>query len=167
MAILVLESVTPARCERSREWISLRLDGMLSTFEAALLDRHLRGCPSCDAFATAATAQTELLRTAPLAAPAPVAIPRRVPHPLRRSASGVAVGVAAAVVAAFTVSGLGSQKQSTAAARTAAAAGPMIVVVAAQSGPSPTSVEVPRLRVQPVSVADLPVHGKFNDPVSL
>jgi hypothetical protein len=140
---------------------------MLSTFEAALLDRHLRGCPSCDAFATAATMQTELLRAAPLIEPVPVAIPQSAPHPLRRSASGIAAGAAAALVAAVTVGGLGSQKQSNEAARSAAASGPMIVVVAARSGPAPTSVEVPRLHVQPASVADLPVHGKFNDPVSL
>jgi hypothetical protein len=140
---------------------------MLSTFEAALLDRHLRGCPSCDAFATAATAQTELLRAAPLLEPTPVTIPRSAPHPLRRSASGVAAGAVAAVVAALTVGGTGPQGPSRAAERNAAAAGPMIVVVAARSGPAPTSVEVPRLHVEPAAVADLPVHGKFNDPVSL
>jgi len=163
--------VTPARCERSREWISLRLDGLLSAFEEALLDRHLAGCASCNAFATAATAQTRLLRAAELEElPVPIVLPRTAPHPLRRSASGLAAAALAAVAAALTVGGggvVGSQQHSAAAERTAAASGPMIVVVAAQSGPAPTSVEVPRLRVQSVSVADLPVHGKFSDPVSL
>jgi len=42
---------------------------MLSTFEAALLDRHLRRCPSCRAFAASAACQTQLLRGAELEQP--------------------------------------------------------------------------------------------------
>lgn len=144
---------------------------MLSSFEEALLDRHLAGCASCNAFATATAAETKLLRAADFEElPAPVVLPRTAPHPLRRSASGLAAAALAAVAAALTVGGggvVGSQQHSAAAERTAAASGPMIVVVAAQSGPAATSVEVPRLRVQSVSVADLPVHGKFSDPVLL
>ena len=70
--------VTPARCERSRQAISLRLDGMLSAFESALLDRHLRGCPSCRSFAIDAEEQTRLLRSALLEQPT-----RSGPGPLR------------------------------------------------------------------------------------
>ena len=61
--------MTSARCERSREAISLRLDGMLSAFESALLDRHLRGCAACRSFAVNADEQTRLLRNAVLEQP--------------------------------------------------------------------------------------------------
>ena len=39
---VVLPPVRPARCDRSRESISLRLDGVLSLFEAALLMTRAR-----------------------------------------------------------------------------------------------------------------------------
>ena len=101
----------------------------------------------------------------------PAVLPWTAPHPLRRSASGLAAAALAAVAAALTVGGGGSsasqQHSGSGRADRLPQSGPMIVVVAAQSGPAPTSVEVPRLRVQSVSVADLPVHGKFSDPVSL
>ena len=42
---------------------------MLSTFESALLDRHLRGCPDCSSFAVDAQEQTRLLRSALLEQP--------------------------------------------------------------------------------------------------
>ena len=42
---------------------------MLSTFESALLDRHLRGCPDCSSFAIDAQEQTRLLRGALLEQP--------------------------------------------------------------------------------------------------
>jgi hypothetical protein len=73
---------------------------MLSSFEEALLDRHLAGCASCNAFATAATAETTLLRAAKLEElPVPIVLPRTAPHPLRRSASGLAAAALAAVAA--------------------------------------------------------------------
>jgi predicted anti-sigma-YlaC factor YlaD len=68
--------VRPARCDRSREAISLRLDGVLSLFESALLERHLRKCADCSDFSAVAAAQTQLLRSAELEQPLrPVAIP--------------------------------------------------------------------------------------------
>ena len=38
---------TPANCERSRAWISMRLDGELSELEQALLGAHLAACAAC------------------------------------------------------------------------------------------------------------------------
>ena len=104
---------------------------MLSSFEEALLDRHLAGCASCNAFATATAAETSLLRAADLEdLPVPVVLPWTAPHPLRRSASGLAAAALAAVAAALTVGGggvVGTQQHSEAVARQAAASGPMIV----------------------------------------
>ena len=52
-------------CERAREWASLELDGELSTFEHALLEGHLEGCPSCRTFSAAIGGLTGALRAAP------------------------------------------------------------------------------------------------------
>lgn len=56
-------------CERAREWSSLRLDGELSELEEALLDKHLEDCAVCEAFDAGLRANSELLRTAPMARP--------------------------------------------------------------------------------------------------
>src|SRR4051812_37540799 len=93
--------VRPARCDRSRESISLRLDGMLSTFEAALLDRHLRRCADCNAFAEAAAAQTHLLRGAAPEQPRRIELPARTASPFRRGAVGALSAVVAAAAAAL------------------------------------------------------------------
>jgi predicted anti-sigma-YlaC factor YlaD len=158
--------VRPARCDRSREAISLRLDGTLSTFEAVLLDRHLRRCGDCRAFADAVTAQTELLRAAELDEPSRhVWIPARR-RPLRRAAAGAltaTAAVAAAAVVALTPSGRDGQTAVTASAHVRTGA-PVLMVVPAH--PSLGMKEtVPRLTMQPASVADGPVHGLFNTPV--
>ena len=60
---------TARRCDRAREYASLRLDGELSDFESALLDSHIERCPSCRAFAEDLVGVTERLRTAPLERP--------------------------------------------------------------------------------------------------
>jgi anti-sigma factor RsiW len=57
------------RCERARQWSSLRLDGELSELEAALLEKHLEACSSCVSFAQRLTATALSLRTAPSEAP--------------------------------------------------------------------------------------------------
>jgi predicted anti-sigma-YlaC factor YlaD len=157
----------PARCERSREWVSLRLDGQLSTFEAALLDRHLRRCDDCRAFAAGAGAQTRLLRAAPLELPsrsfAPVLQASRSSR--RRGIVGV-VGAAAAVAAAAAalVAGTGGLNHGTADASSADASNrPQFKVVPAKASPS-VALEVPRLKVEPASAADGPVHGIFAQP---
>jgi ferric-dicitrate binding protein FerR (iron transport regulator) len=155
----------PARCERSREWASLRLDGQLSTFETALLDRHLRRCSACRAFAEAATVQTQLLRSAPLEEPLRgVTLPERSSRPVRRGAAG-ALGalVAAAAAAAVLFSPSSPSPTATTAARTRATNSPQLFVFAAR--PSPTaSVDVPRLRVEPATFADGPTHGIYSLP---
>lgn len=155
--------VTPARCERSRAWISLRLDGMLSSMEDALLERHLRGCASCSDFAASAGAQTQLLRSAALEEmQRTVLVPRNRTRAVRRGAAGMLAGAAAAVVAALTFAGPVSHSPWGESATAAAA--PMLVVVAAHPSPASRTVEVPRVIVQPASVVDGPVHGRFNQP---
>lgn len=79
---------------------------MLSTFESRLLDRHLRGCAACRAFAADAVEQTRLLRAAPLEQlerPIVVALPVRR-QPVRATAVTFA-GALAAAAAAFALVG--------------------------------------------------------------
>ena len=61
------EALSPrsGRCERARQWASLRIDGELSELEDTLLEKHLEGCASCGAFAARLTATTEAVRAAP------------------------------------------------------------------------------------------------------
>jgi hypothetical protein len=58
------EALSPrsGRCERARQWASLRIDGELSELEDTLLEKHLEGCASCRAFAARLTAATEAVR---------------------------------------------------------------------------------------------------------
>jgi predicted anti-sigma-YlaC factor YlaD len=84
-------------CERTREWVALRLDGELSEFETAIMSSHLERCESCRAFATDVAAITRELRSTPLEPlPHPVEVewPRRLRLPLRH----VQVAAAAALV---------------------------------------------------------------------
>lgn len=154
----VVPDVIPVRCERSREWASLRLDGMLSFFESALLDRHLRRCADCRSFAAAVSAHTHLLRSAELEEPGRrVEVPgRRVSH--RRSAVGAAVVTAVAAAAAFLA--IGPSTHQTGTPESAGVNSPVFVVVPAQPTPD-SNVEVPRLTVQPASIADGPIRGAY------
>src|SRR5688572_4306769 len=84
------------RCERAREWLSLSLDGELSRFERALVDRHLSTCAECAAFGAELAAFTERVRATPLEPLAhPVAVPvrrtRRVFRPAQAAAAALAV----------------------------------------------------------------------------
>lgn len=137
---------------------------MLSTFESALLERHLRRCAACRAFAASAAAQTQLLRGAALEPlPQPVAVPVGRPSRAARggSVAGVLVAVAAAAVAAVSLLTTGPRQAQPVAARGAQAVA--LVVFAAK--PTPTGgVEVPRVRVEPVSFLDGPVHGYYSIP---
>ncbi|HST13395.1 MAG TPA: zf-HC2 domain-containing protein [Gaiellaceae bacterium] len=158
----------PARCDRSREAISLRLDGVLSLFESALLDRHLRRCADCRDFAAGAAAQTQLLRSAVLEQPLrPVVIPAGRRH-VRRVAAGALTAVASvAAAAAVTLSPGGNNNSGAASASAHIETGaPVLVVVAAHPTPGVRET-VPRLTMQPANVADGPVHGLFNTPVSV
>jgi predicted anti-sigma-YlaC factor YlaD len=103
---------TGRRCDRAREYASLRLDGELSTFECSLLDSHLDRCPSCRAFADDLVGVTARLRTAPLERPSiAVTLPRRRFAPLRGIQAGAA---AAAVVSVVGIGALFGQLHSSA-----------------------------------------------------
>ena len=94
---------TGRRCDRAREYASLRLDGELSDFERALLDSHLERCPSCRVFADDLAAVTDRLRAAPLEQPGiAVTLPRRRFVALRN------VQVSAAAAAVVGVVGMGA-----------------------------------------------------------
>lgn len=157
--------VISARCERSREAISLRADGNLSLFERRLLDRHLRGCTDCRSFATSVGEQTRLLRAAPLEAlPAPIAIPgsdgprvgRRVAGVLS-AAGAVAAAVAGAVLFAQHPSGAGNPSTLSSARATSTVA----VEVATPAAQGTTEVPRPALLTAPVDSA---VRGFFSIP---
>lgn len=140
----------------------------MSLFESALLDRHLRRCGFCRDFAADAEAQTQLLRSAPLEEPLrPVAIPagRRQ---VRRVAAGALTAVASvAAAAAVTLSPGGYSPQGSVSASSQVETGaPVMVVVAAHPTPGVRET-VPRLTMRPASVADGPVHGLFNTPVTV
>jgi len=83
-------------CERSREWISLRLDGELSELAEKMLESHLVRCAACRTFESDVEVMSRLVRTAPLEHPEqPIALPRG-----RRRAYARPVGAVAASVAA-------------------------------------------------------------------
>jgi hypothetical protein len=87
-------------------------------------------------------------------------------RPVRRVAAGALTAVASvAAAAAVTLSPGGPQSPASVSAATQVETGaPVLVVVAAK--PSIGANEtVPRLEMQPASVADGPVHGLFNTPV--
>jgi len=90
-----------ADCDRAREWASADLDGELSTFERALLEGHLAGCPSCSEFHMAIGNLTGALRAASRES-FEVGVSRRT---RRRVSLRLAPAVAAMAVAAV---GLGS-----------------------------------------------------------
>jgi anti-sigma factor RsiW len=86
-------------CERSREWISLRLDGELSELAEKMLESHLARCAGCRAFESDAAAATHLVRTAPLERlEQPIALPRARRLGFVRPVGAVAATAAAAVL---------------------------------------------------------------------
>lgn len=110
-----------AACDRARAWVSLDLDGGLSTFEKRLLDRHLDGCTGCRAFAVESARFTLALRSAPLQ-PAHLALdlPRRRSTVVSSAFAGLG---SVAAVAAAAVFAFGSHGSSGAPLR--AASGPL------------------------------------------
>jgi hypothetical protein len=93
-----------AVCDRARAWVSLDLDGGLSTFEKRLLDRHLDACDPCRAFADDSAQFTLTLREAALEpAHVVVELPRRHGSVISSALAGVGsvAAVAAAAVLAF------------------------------------------------------------------
>ena len=91
------------RCERARQWASLRLDGELSALEGRLLERHLGACESCRSFDAVMRSSTSLVRAAPLELPTRrFERPRRplVRFPLARRRTAL-VAAAALALGAF------------------------------------------------------------------
>jgi anti-sigma factor RsiW len=89
-----------ARCDRVRQWTSLRVDGELSELEGAVLERHLEGCAECRSFELGLRSAVDLLRTAP-AEPSSVRFdvpaPASARFPVGRRLAVAAVALAAAV----------------------------------------------------------------------
>jgi predicted anti-sigma-YlaC factor YlaD len=83
-------------CERSREWISLRLDGELSELAEKMLQSHLARCAACRTFEGDVEVTSRLVRTTPLERPEqPIALPRRRRRAYVRPAGAVAATAAA------------------------------------------------------------------------
>jgi predicted anti-sigma-YlaC factor YlaD len=93
------------RCERAREWLSLSLDGELSRFERALVDRHLSTCAECAAFGAELAAFTERVRATPLEPLThPIAVPGRRTRPALRPAQAAVAALAVVAVGIGTLS---------------------------------------------------------------
>ena len=105
------EALSPrdGRCERARQWASLRVDGELSELEDALLEQHLEGCASCSAFAVRLAATTEAVRAVPLERPE-ISYPR-FERPVIRLPVGRRVAIVAVAAAAALGAFVGSSLQ--------------------------------------------------------
>jgi len=157
--------VVPKQCERSRELASLELDGLLSTFEAALLDRHLSRCPSCHAFATQVSAQTHLLRsTAFERLPQPILVAQATGQNIRRRATGLAVAVSVAALAALLILTPTLRQRDGGRVASAATSRTLLAVFPADPRVNAT-FDVPRLRVVSPAIADGAVRGYYGVPV--
>jgi predicted anti-sigma-YlaC factor YlaD len=93
----------PASCEQAAQFVSLDLDGELSRFERAMLQRHLARCPRCAEEARRTASLTELLRSVP---PEQMSMPVEVSR-RRRSRLAVLQGVAGVAVVAIAGAWLG------------------------------------------------------------
>ncbi len=90
---------TSVRCDRARQWASLKLDGELSELETLLLERHTSSCAACREWQAGIDRATALLREAPVEQPTRRFVQERaagVPFPLRYRLA--VAGVAAAAV---------------------------------------------------------------------
>ena len=87
------------QCRRTRELVSLALDGELSELDAARLEGHLAGCAACRELEHELAGLTVALRAAPLEQLSrPISLPQRVRwslRPLQVGAAAAAVAVAA------------------------------------------------------------------------
>jgi predicted anti-sigma-YlaC factor YlaD len=91
------------RCERARQWSSLRLDGELSELEGALLEKHLETCGSCVSFHERLSATALSLRTTP---PEPTRISFQIPKRTRVSFPASRRVAVAAIAAALALGSL-------------------------------------------------------------
>lgn len=87
--------VLAVRCERARQWASLRLDGEVSALEGQLLERHLATCEGCRSFEAGIRSATMLVREA-----SPEVPTRRFEQPRRPLVPGRLVHRGTALVAA-------------------------------------------------------------------
>ena len=94
-------------CDRARQWVSVELDGELSSFESMLLRAHLDGCGECSEFRNAIGGLTGRLRAEPLE---PFETSVELRRMRRRPRLRLAPAAAAVAVAAV---GLGSVLAST------------------------------------------------------
>jgi|SRR5262249_6315692 len=104
----------PLACDRSRAWISLRLDDELSKFEHVLLGAHLALCRDCRRFSEDVAWQTQVVRGAPLEELSfPVSIPS--PRAWRWPALGISTGAVVASIFALAIGlrGAAPQRPST------------------------------------------------------
>ena len=89
------------RCERAREWLSLRLDGELSELAQKMLEAHLARCAQCREYEAEVVTMTRLIRATPLERPEhDFALPRG-------SRFGLSARRLAAVASGAAVVGLG------------------------------------------------------------
>jgi predicted anti-sigma-YlaC factor YlaD len=73
-----MHDVRPLECERTRQFLSVRLDDALSHFERLLVDAHLAGCDACRVYDARIGDVTAAIRSAPLERiPVPVQLPER------------------------------------------------------------------------------------------
>jgi hypothetical protein len=134
---------------------------MLSVFESALLDRHLRRCAGCRDFADTAAAHTALLRSAlPEEPTRRVVVPSGRQTARRRSLVGAAFVTAVSAAAAIVTLVPGAHRSTHTSRVSVRNEGPVLVVFPAKPTPD-GKVEVPRLKVQPASIADGPVRGAY------
>ncbi|HYY32285.1 MAG TPA: zf-HC2 domain-containing protein [Gaiellaceae bacterium] len=104
------------RCDRARQWSSVRADGELSELEEALLEKHLLGCGACRAFDARLRSTTEMLRAAPEEAPSvrfrvPERVFARFPLGRRLAVAAIAVAAAAGSVVGSTLQGPATHPQ--------------------------------------------------------
>jgi Putative zinc-finger len=103
--------MTAPQCDRSRTWVSLRLDGALSEFESALLERHLACCAACSTFALEAEGFTRVLRSAELEPTSSSIVLPSLGGGRRFALAAGAAAAAAVAAAAIGVHTLGSAHQ--------------------------------------------------------
>lgn len=95
-------------CARSREWVSLELDGELSMLERRMLDGHLERCPGCRAFSDQVTGITGLVRSAEAEVPSRTihVTARRRPRPVSVTRTVMRSATAAAAIACAVAIGI-------------------------------------------------------------
>ena len=101
-------SVTAELCDRTRNQVSLDMDGELSMLEKVMVSRHLECCPSCRSFSDDVARFTMSLRDAPLERPGRLVfvprVRRSLVHDVRTvtvRAGATAAGIAAVLMLAF------------------------------------------------------------------